>query len=53
MTIKQTFKSVHDTGKVPEGWQKIYAIGTGGVEIHYFQHVSGEVFNVKIKRIIS
>ncbi len=33
-------------------WKKVYNIGIDGPEIHYFEHETGEVFNVKIKRII-
>lgn len=28
-------------------WKKVYQKGTGGVEMHYFQHESGLVFGVK------
>jgi hypothetical protein len=36
----------------PGKWQKIYSVGADGTEIHYFQHQSGIVFNVKVKHIV-
>jgi hypothetical protein len=75
----EIFKSIWDSGQVPQGWQsaqvlkvnvknrlllaelrkiktgkwkKVYHIGVDGTEIHYFEHETGGVFNVKIKRII-
>ena len=36
----------------PGEWKKVYSIGVDGTEIHYFEHQSGVVFNVKIKRVI-
>lgn len=34
-------------------WKKVFTFGSDGVtnyEIHYFQHSSGKVFDVKVKR---
>ncbi len=36
--------------KLPGKWNKIYRFGVDGTEIHYFEHGSGKVFNVEIKR---
>ncbi len=33
-------------------WKKVYSSGVDGTEIHYFEHQSGVVFNVKTKRVI-
>ena len=33
--------------KLPGEWKKVYRRGADGTEIHYFEHESGKVFNVK------
>jgi hypothetical protein len=30
-------------------WVKVYRYGKDGTEVHYFEHASGKVFNVKLK----
>ena len=35
---------------LPGQWHKIYHYGIDGTELHYFQHESGAVFNVKLVR---
>jgi len=35
---------------VPGQWVKVYHEGADGSELHYFQHGSGKVANVKHKR---
>jgi hypothetical protein len=75
------YKSIYDSGMVPEGWRsapppgaivkwpirsrelppllrrahpgrwyKVYHYGADDFDLHYFQHESGIVFNVKPKR---
>ncbi|MBI4604779.1 MAG: hypothetical protein HY721_22685 [Planctomycetes bacterium] len=34
---------------LPGSWVKVYRRGRDGSEMHYFQHASGAVFNVKHK----
>jgi RHS repeat-associated protein len=34
---------------LPGRWKKVYRKGVDGTEIHYFEHESGKVFNVKTK----
>jgi len=35
---------------LPGVWHKVYHLGRDGSEVHYFQHASGAVANVKYKR---
>jgi len=32
---------------LPGQWKKVYKKGVDGSEIHYFEHASGKVFDVK------
>jgi len=34
---------------LPGKWVKMYRYGKDGTEVHYFEHSSGKVFNVKHK----
>ena len=34
---------------LPGRWMKVYRMGMNRTEVHYFEHISGKVANVKMK----